>query len=228
MLRQCCEYEIKRATIVRIGIVGTGRMGGTLGRLFANRGHVVSMGSRQPERAQAQFKDVANCRVASLQESVDFGDVVVLATPWQVTHATLMELENLQGKVVVDITNPVSADVSHLTIGGNSSAAEQIAAWSPGALVVKAFNGICAANLERPTFSGEPAQIFYCGEDRHAKNTTADLIEQLGFVAVDCGKLSNARYLEAMAMLSIQMAFAQDHGIDSTFKFMGRRDLVRS
>ncbi len=213
---------------MRIGIVGTGKMGGTLGKLFAARGNAVMMGSRQPERVKSKFGGIENCHVASLQESVDFGEVIILATPWQATHEAVMELKNIQGKIVIDVTNPVSADISPLTSGDTISAAEQIASWMPGALVVKAFNGICAANLERPTFSGEPAQVFYCGDDRLAKDTTAELIEQLGFVALDCGKLANARYLEAMAMLCMQMAFVQDHGIESTFKFTGKRDLVRS
>ena len=198
-------------------------MGGTLGRLLARRGHAVIMGSRHPEKARVKFKGTVDCQVVSFQEAVDSSELIMLATPWPAAQGVVTELENTEGKILIDITNPLSPDISHLMVGGNTSAAEQIASWAPGSLVVKAFNGISAANLERPKFSGEPAQVFYCGDDRLAKNTTANLIEQLGFVAVDCGKLANARYLEAMAMLCIQMAFVQDYGLGCTFKFMGNR-----
>lgn len=207
-----------------IGILGTGKMGSTLGRLLAAKGHKVALGSRDHKTVEKNFKNIPNCEVVSQQGAVNFGQVVVLATPWSVTEELVSSLSGWDGKFVVDITNPLSPDISFLMVGGNTSAAERISERVPTAFVVKAFNSINAANLGQPEFSGEPAQLFYCGNNEDARNTVAELIDDLGFVPICCGELSNARYLEAMAMLWIQMAFVGEYGMNWSFKVIRRAE----
>ncbi len=207
-----------------IGILGTGKMGGTLGRLLAAKGHKVVLGTRDTKAAEQHFKNIPNCIVVSQQEAVNFGKVVILATPWPVTEEIVSDFSGWDGKFVVDITNPLSPDISYLMVSGNTSAAERIAERIPTAFVVKAFNSINAANLGQPTFSGEPAQLFYCGDNEDARNAVAELIDDLGFIPVCCGELTNARYLEAVAMLWIQMAFVGGYGMSWSFKVIRRTD----
>ena len=204
---------------MHIGILGSGKMGSTLARLVAARGHKVIVGSRTPDTKQGSFIGIAGIEVRDQQAAVDDAEMIVLATPWAVTMATLEALDISPETIVLDITNPLSPDVSELVVGGRNSAAEEIARCLNGSRVVKAFNGINAANLGNPAFAGGRAQIPFCGDDAEAKGAVRSLIEDIGFEALDCGELKNARYLEAMAMLWIQLAFVEDYGMNCAFKF---------
>jgi 8-hydroxy-5-deazaflavin:NADPH oxidoreductase len=130
----------------------------------------------------------------------------------------LDSLGTLDGKVVIDITNPMSADFAGLTIGHETSAAEQIAKAVPGAQVVKAFNTVFAQVLaEGPAFAGgQTAPVFIASDSEHAKQVATALIESLGFKPVDAGPLRNARYLEPLAGLNIYLGYAAAHGTDIT------------
>ncbi len=204
---------------MNIGILGSGKMGATLGQLFAARGHNVTIGSRMPEKTGVKFSDIDRLTVEKQQVAINNSDLIIIATPWAVTKQVLETLDISSEKIILDITNPLSPDVSHLVVGGTTSAAEEIAHYLNSNLVVKAFNGINAANLEAPDFSGNKAQILYCGDNIKAKGAVKSLIEELGFFALDCGDLKNAVYLEAMAMLWIQLAFVEGHGLDCAFTF---------
>lgn len=204
---------------MHIGILGTGKMGSTLGRLLAARGHSVILGSRAPKAKQESFTDVVGIEVREQQAAVDDAEMIILATPWTVTMVTVEALEIPPEMIVLDITNPLSPDVSELVIGGRNSAAEEIARGLDSSRVVKAFNGINAANLGNPAFAGGRAQIPFCGDDAEAKGAVRSLIEDIGFEALDCGELKNARYLEAVAMLWIQLVFVKDYGMNCAFKF---------
>ena len=204
---------------MHIGILGTGKMGSTLGRLLAARGHSVILGSRAPKAKQESFTDVVGIEVREQQAAVDDAEMIILATPWTVTMVTVEALEIPPEMIVLDITNPLSPDVSELVIGGRNSAAEEIARGLDSSRVVKAFNGINAANLGNPAFAGGRAQIPFCGDDAEAKGAVRSLIEDIGFEALDCGELKNARYLEAVAMLWIQLVFVEDCGMNCAFKF---------
>lgn len=203
---------------MRIGILGSGKMGSTLGRLLAARGYRVAIGSRTPKTKQDSFSGIAGIAIREQQAAVDGAEMLIVATLWSVTLATLAALEISPEAIVLDITNPLSPDVSELVIGGRNSAAEEIARCLDGSRVVKAFNGVNAANLGNPAFAGGRAQVPFCGDDAGAKGAVRDLIEAVGFEALDCGELKNARYLEAMAMLWIQLAFVEDYGMNCAFK----------
>jgi hypothetical protein len=208
---------------MRIPIIGAGNVGGTLGKMWATKDHEVAFGVRRPNDAKVQALLTATgkrARAASPKDAVTGAEVVVLATPWSATEAAIREAGDLRGKVVVDATNPLKADLSGLAIGHSTSAAEQVAGWARGARVVKAFNTIGAAHMADPRFGTQRASMFICGDDASAKATVARLAGELGFDPVDCGPLTQARLLEPLAMLWISMAYAYGAGPNIGFALL--------
>ena len=141
-------------------------------------------------------------------------DIVVLATGYADAPAALRSLGDLKGKVVVDITNPLTPDYMGLTLGHSTSAAEEIAKAVPGAQVVKAFNTLFAQVLaEGADFgAGRKATVFVAGDTESARQAVAGLAETLGFAVVDAGGLKNARYLEPLAGLNIYLGYGAGLG----------------
>ena len=121
---------------------------------------------------------------------------------------------DLQGKVVIDITNPLTADYMGLTLGHSTSAAEEIAKAVPGAEVVKAFNTVFAQVLaEGANFgAGQRVTVFYASDSERAKQTANALAESMGFKTVDAGGLKNARYLEPLAGLNVYLGYGAGLG----------------
>lgn len=119
----------------------------------------------------------------------------------------------MSGKIVVDITNPLTPDYMGLTVGHTVSAAEEIAARIPEARVVKAFNTIFSALLTKHAEGGEVrVPVFVAGDDSDAVDTVAMFARAIGFEPIATGSLSNARYLEPMAKLMIQLGYGPGHG----------------
>jgi NADPH-dependent F420 reductase len=199
---------------MNITIVGTGNMGSGLGKLFASHNHKVFFGSREPKKAQELASTVgANAQGAGIAEAVQVSDVVVLATPYEAVVEVLDTAGSLEDKILIDITNPLTPDYMGLTIGHNTSAAEEIARLVPKARVVKAFNTVGAQLLHAPP--EDRWTVFYAGDDDAAKSAVANLINEIGFEAVDAGALKSARYLEPVAELAIQVRFGPyGHGMD--------------
>ncbi len=210
---------------MRIGIVGVGKMGSRLGRLWAAKGHQVMYGSRDLEKARTE---AANAGFASnpiqggsYADAAAFGDVVVIGVPWSRAVETVRALGELAGKTVIDITNPVSDDLT-VSIGHTTSAAEEIARVIPAAHVVKAFNSIHFDVLDNAVFGGLRADGYYCGDSYSAKHDTAQLIADAGLEPVDAGPLRNARLLEPLASLWMQIAFVNKMSVVSAFKLLCR------
>lgn len=198
---------------MEVSILGTGKMGSAVGRRLAAAGYQVVFGSRNPELNASRFADLPNVKVMSNEDAADASKVILVAVPWAAALDSLSSLNShVFGKVIVDMTNPLSPDISHLTVGGDDSAAERLASHMRQARVVKAFNMITADNFPNPDFYGEPAQIMYCSDHDSAKDVARSLIEATGYVPKDCGALSNARYVEGVAMLWLQLAFWEDKG----------------
>lgn len=206
---------------MKTAILGTGKMGSAVGRQLAAAGHEVVFGSRDPQTTAAKFAGEKRIRVTGYAEAARQGEVSIIAVPWAHALDLIRKIRaELDGKLVVDLTNPLAADISHLVVGGTSSAAEQIAGVLTGSRVVKALNGITADNFRTPDFSGDVAQVFYCGDDPAGKVFVKKIIEACGYEGVDCGALTNARYLEAMAMLWLQLAFWEDWGGNFAFRLV--------
>jgi 8-hydroxy-5-deazaflavin:NADPH oxidoreductase len=210
---------------MRIGIIGSGNVGGTLGSRWASEGgHQVVFSSRNPGSAEMRAlvaKAGANASAGSVVEAVADAEVVLIATPWPGTRAAIESAGALTGKIVIDATNPLLPDLSGLEVGTNSSGGELVASWAgAGARVVKAFNTIGYGIMADPHFEGGDAVMFYCGDDAPAKAVVHRLAAELGFDAQDAGPLARARLLEPFALLWISLALKR--GVGMGFRYMRR------
>jgi NADPH-dependent F420 reductase len=194
---------------VRIGILGTGGVGGALGMKWAQQGHHVLFGSRTPlseKNEQLVAKAGPNAKVATLAGAAEHSEALVVAVPWTAVAETLALAGSCEGRIVIDCVNPLKPDLSGLALDGVTSVSELIAQTLPQAKVVKAFNTASTKVMLDPAFPGGRATMFYCGDDPDAKSVVQGLIAQIGFEPVDAGNLAHARYLESLAMLYIHLA----------------------
>jgi 8-hydroxy-5-deazaflavin:NADPH oxidoreductase len=201
-----------------IAIVGTGNIGGALARLWSKAGYTVSVAVRESSAANK----IPGVNSGAAREIASAAEIVVLAVPWLAVKDALASCGDLNGKVVVDCTNPVLADLEGLEFGGTTSAAEKLQQLAPRAHIVKAFNTIGAPLLGNATFDGLEADGYYCGDDDAAKAAVDPLIAATGLRPFDAGPLRNARYLEAMAMLWIDLAVKRGRGPTFGFRTLER------
>jgi len=209
---------------VKIAIIGAGNVGGTLGRILTQKGHEIVFGVRNPQSSKVQSAVDSTGRkalAASVEEAASHGEVLILATPWNATQEAIASSGNLTGKIIIDATNPLEMTpaglAAGLTIGYTTSAAEEIAKWASGALVVKAFNNIGASCFENLQFGSQTATTFICGDDLEAKKIVTNVAQDIGFEVIDAGDLKQARLLEPLGMLWIHLAFSgmgQDFSIN--------------
>jgi predicted dinucleotide-binding enzyme len=141
-------------------------------------------------------------------------EAVLLAVPWRAVPDALRAAGDLSGKVLVDCTNPVTPELTHLTIGHTTSAGEEVARLAPTARVVKVFNTNGARNMADPDYGGHKVTMLYARDDDGANRIAAGLAEQLGFESVYLGPLKEARVLEPLAMAWIVLARHRGLGRD--------------
>lgn len=199
---------------MKVLVIGAGNMGSGFVKQLTAAGHSVSLTARDGAKATAVAAQYATAQAVPAAGAAVGQDVVILATGYGDAVAALQSVGNLQGKVVVDITNPLTADYMDLTLGHNTSAAEELAKAIPGAHVVKAFNTVLAQVLGQGSklADGSQVTVFVAADDVTAKTTVKTLAESLGFSAVDAGGLKNARYLEPLAGLNIYFAYGAGRG----------------
>jgi predicted dinucleotide-binding enzyme len=210
---------------MKIAIIGIGNVGGTLGPAWAKAGHDIIYGVRDPGRDKVQIlveKTGGNGRAAGVAEAAAASDIVVFATPWSATQDAIKSAGDLSGKLVVDCTNPISPDLKGLTVGTTTSAGEQVARWTEGAKVVKAFNTTGSGNMANPKYQSQAVTMFICGDDPDARETVAQLAKDAGFEPCITGPLYHARYFEPMAMLWVDMAYLQGRGPNFAYKILSR------
>jgi 8-hydroxy-5-deazaflavin:NADPH oxidoreductase len=206
---------------MRIAIIGTGNVGSALGTRWTQRGHEVVFGSRDPSNPKVQkLLAATGAGAASIRDAVADASVVVLATPWDATQSSIAAAGDLSGKILLDATNPLQN--MKLALGLTTSGAERVASWARGAAVIKAFNSTGAGNMLTPDYAGQKPTMFICGDDAGAKQVVSGLAEEIGFEAVDAGALTLARYLEPLAGLWIELAYAQGLGPNIAFKLLRR------
>lgn len=195
-------------------VIGAGNMGSAFVKQLSAAGHRVSVTARDADKAASVAAQYANAKAVPAASAAEGQDVVVLATGYGDAVVALQSVGNLQGKVVVDITNPLTADYMGLTLGHSTSAAEEISKAVPGAHVIKAFNTVLAQVLGQGAVlaDGSTVTVFYAGDDLSAKTTVKVLAESLGFATADAGGLKNARYLEPLAGLNIYFAYGAGRG----------------
>lgn len=209
---------------MNITIIGAGNMGAALARQFAAAGHRVRITGRHLEKAQAVAAGISGVAALPTAQAVGDSEVIVVATGYADAVPALASVGPVAGRIVVAITNPLTPDYMGLTVGFNSSAAEEIAKAVPGADVVKAFNTLFAQVLAKgPTLAdGQIASVFFAGDSDRAKQTVKALIESIGFRPIDAGNLKNARYLEPLAGLNIYLGYGAGLGTGVAPTWIGK------
>jgi predicted dinucleotide-binding enzyme len=196
-------------TQTKIGIIGSGKVGRALGSWIAATGVSVVFTSRDPKHAEEAASKAGNgAEAAPLGDLVRDSRLMLLTLPYREVSAVSERVrDELKGKIIVDVTNPVTSDRQELEIGHTTSGAEEIARQFPSARVVKAFNATFAEIYEarRTKIDGHAITIFFAGDSASAKDEVKQLILRLGFDAVDAGPLLSARCLEPMSLLNIRM-----------------------
>jgi predicted dinucleotide-binding enzyme len=182
---------------VRIGVIGAGRIGSGAARLLARAGHEVLLSfSRDPERLRAQAEEIG-ARAGTPAEAAAFGDVVILAVPWPAIDEAISQAGPLDGKVVIDTTNPFGRGGWEVPEGRTSTQVNQ--ERLPGAKVVKSFNTLTAGFQQGAAgrTGSERVAMFLAGDDAEAKALVSGLIADAGFDPVDVGTAAESTILEA-------------------------------
>lgn len=210
---------------MNIGILGAGNVGATLGKRWAASGQTVRFGVRDASKTSV-VEAVAACGAGTsavgVVEAAAFGEVIVLATPWEGVRDALRAAGPMSGKVLIDCTNPLLPGLAGLEVGHTASGGETVAALVPEARVVKCFNTTGAGNMERPTYSDARTVMFLAGDDPSAKSIVLRLGEEIGFDMIDAGPLAASRLLEPLAMLWISLAYQRGLGRDFAFRLVRR------
>jgi 8-hydroxy-5-deazaflavin:NADPH oxidoreductase len=199
---------------MKVTVIGAGNMGSAFVRQLTRAGHQVSVTARDGAKAARVAADNPGAKAVATAGAAAGADAVVLATGYADAAGALRAAGDLKGKVVIDITNPLTPDYMGLTLGHSTSAAEEIAKAVPGAEVVKAFNTVFAQVLaEGADFGkGQKVGVFVASDSARAKQTAGDLARSIGFDVVDAGGLKNARYLEPLAGLNIYLGYGAGLG----------------
>jgi NADPH-dependent F420 reductase len=206
---------------MKVAIIGSGKVGKALATNAVKNGHKVTLAAAHSENAQEAAKATKAHAASSNREAVKDADMVILAVPATKVDDVLASLSNdLDGKVIVDVTNRVDMEDPGKTLDG-SSMAEHIQQREPKAHVVKAFNYAFAARMADPGVNGKRLDGFVAGDDEAAKKKTLDFIESIGFRPLDAGPLSMARALEAMATLNIGLQVRNSWPWQNGWKLVG-------
>ncbi len=210
---------------MNIAIIGAGNVGGALGVRWAQNGHRVIFGARDPQSEKVRkvlAKAGPNARAAGVAEAVAESEAALLATPWSAAQSAIEAAGDWSGKILIDAVNPVKPDLTGLALGTDDSAGERIAAWAKGARVVKAFSTTGSDNMLNPRYGDTALDMYIAGDDAAARGQVAELAAELGFEPVVFETLTAARHLEPLAMAWIHLAFAGGYGRDFGFKIIKR------
>ena len=189
----------------RIGIIGDGNVGSALARGLKRAGHDV--------RAVGKDK-------TAVRETAVWADIVMLAVPFGALGQVVNEAgDALAGKTVVDVTNALNPDMS-LAVGFTTSGAEELQRKVPDAKVVKAFNTVFSQHMSTGRLGNQSLTALVAGDDSNAKASVLELAREIGFDAVDAGPLKNARLLEPLAQLNIQLGYMLKMGTQIGFKLL--------
>ncbi len=212
---------------MNITIIGTGNMGRGIGTLLVKGGHQLTLINKAKAHAALLADELrklaapsASVRVGSYDEGIH-DDIVILAVWYPVNLSVAQKLaDQLAGKLVIDIANPLNETFDGLASQPGSSSAEELAGALPNSRVVKAFNTTFAGTLVRGEVSGQALDVFIAGDDADAKAKVADLIVSGGLHPVDVGPLQRAQQLEGLGFLGISLQQPHDLGFMSAWKLV--------
>ena len=209
---------------MRIGILGSGLMGGKLGTIFARSGHdVVFSYAHSGARLKRLAREAqGNARAGTPSEAAREADAVLLAVHWSRVDDVLEQAGNLSGTVVITCSLPMDAKDTKLVVAHTSSGAEELAKKVRRAHVVSAF-GTVPSEVLFPVFEARRKRarpsLLYCGDDEGAKKVAAELIRDVGFEPIDAGPLRMARHMEPFTMLIAQLAYEGTEGPELAYRF---------
>jgi 8-hydroxy-5-deazaflavin:NADPH oxidoreductase len=188
---------------MKIGVIGAGGIGGTIGTLWAQAGHEVFFSSRNPDKLVDLVATAgANAQAGTIAQAAAFADVIFLAVYYWTTDDAIAAAGSLDGKVIIDATNPylrTEDGVIHRV--PDVSSGLELAAKLPKSHIVKAYNTLPTATFANEHHRAEPHALFYCGNDAAAKATVAQLIADSGFAGVDTGSLEQVIHQEPGGVL---------------------------
>jgi len=209
---------------MRVGILGSGLMGGKLGTIFARAGHeVVFSYARRDDKLDGLAREAGgNARAGTPNEAAEGADALLLAVHWSCIDDVLAEAGDLSGKVIVSCSLPMNAHDTALVLGHTTSGAEELAKKVPDAQVVCAFNTVPSEVLFSVFAARRKAKrpsLVYCGDEAESKEIAAELIRDVGFAPVDAGPLRMARSTEPFALLVTQLAYEGTQGPELAYRF---------
>jgi len=207
---------------MRIGILGSGRMGGTIGTIFARAGHDVVFSYSHHHEKLIRLAREAGAEAGTPREAAQAADVLLLAVHWSRMDDVLDQAGDLSGKVIVSCSLPMNAADSDLVIGHTTSGAETLARKLPKARFVSAFNTVPSEVLFDVYAARRRTRkpgLVYCGDQEDSKEIAAELIASVGFEPLDLGPLRMARYTEPFALLVGQLAYGGGNGPRMAYQF---------
>jgi predicted dinucleotide-binding enzyme len=200
-----CPTNVMSDDLETVAIIGTGDLGDSFGPRLAKLGYKVVYGSRTPDSDKVRALVVATgngATASSQKEAAQRGDIVMLAVPWPAMETVAQNLGNLDGKIVIDVSFPwTQADDGYAEILVQTSSAEMIQAWNPGAKVVKGLTTMGSKIIDDPMAAGGIITIPLASNHRDAKERVAAIVVELGLDPVDVGPLRMARAMEAMGLI---------------------------
>jgi predicted dinucleotide-binding enzyme len=199
---------------MNITVIGAGNMGSAFVKQLTLAGHQVTVTARDVAKAETVAAANPGANAVSPELAANQAEIVIIATAYDDAVNALRSVGELRGKVVIDITNPLTPDYMGLTVGHETSAAEEIARAVPGVNVVKAFNTVFAQVLaDGGDFGdGRKVTVFIAGDSEDGKDKARAVAESMGFATIDAGGLKNARYLEPLAGLNIYFGYGAGLG----------------
>jgi predicted dinucleotide-binding enzyme len=207
---------------MRIGILGSGLMGGKLGTILARAGHQVVFSYSRDRSKLERLARAAGAQAGTPSEAAERADALLLAVHWSRLDDVLSQAGKLRGKIVLSCTLPMSGDDQRLIVAHRSSGAEQLARRLSGAAVVSAFNTVPSEVLSSVFAARRRARrpsLVLCGDEARAKTVAAGLARDVGFDPVDAGPLRMARYTEPFALLVAQLAYEGRGGAELAYRF---------
>ncbi len=209
---------------MRVGILGSGLMGGKLGTILALAGHeVVFCYARSQAKLKRLVKNAGpKAQAGTPREATQNADALLLAVHWSRVDDVLSQTGDLTGKIILTCCLPMDLDNSRLVIAQNSSGAEELAKMILNARVVCAFNTVPSEVLFGVFGARRQAlrpSLVYCGDDKKSKALATTLITDAGFDAIDAGPLKIARYTEPFALLIGQLAYEGNEGPELAHRF---------
>ena len=187
---------------MKIGVIGAGGIGGTIGRLWAKAGHQVFFSSRNPEKLSELVATAGEkARSGTVAEAAKFADVIFLACYYSTINDAIAAAGSIDGKILIDATNPYLRENDKIHRVPDASSGLEIAAKVPTAKVVKAYNTLPTATFANEAHRTDPCALFYCGDDAEAKAIVAQLITDSGFAPIDTGNLIQVTHQEPGGVL---------------------------